>query len=71
METFGEKISASTGSGKEIAGLLKKKPEDEEYDDDDTKIQKSGMSEVSRGELKVHMRCFGTCIGRYGPVDYC
>ena len=33
LETFSEKISAST---KEIAGLLKKKPEDE---DDDTKIQ--------------------------------
>ena len=38
---------------------------------DDTKIVKSRMSEVSRGELKVRMRSLGTCIGRYGPADYC
>ena len=31
MEMFSEKLSASTGSGKEIAGLLKKKID--EYDD--------------------------------------
>ena len=62
-----KKISASTGSGKEIAGLKKKK---NNYDDD-TKIVKSSMSEVSRGELKGRMRSLGTCIGRYGPVDYC
>ena len=41
---FDGKISTSTIFGNEIAGLLKKKPEDEEYDDDDTKIQKSGVS---------------------------
>ena len=29
------------------------------------------MSEFSRGQLKVRMRSLGTCVGRYGPVDYC
>ncbi|CAI8006932.1 hypothetical protein GBAR_LOCUS4975 [Geodia barretti] len=29
------------------------------------------MSEFSRGRLKVRMSSWGTCIGRYGPVDYC
>ena len=47
--------------------------EEEEYYDDDgyTKFVKSRMSEFSRGRLKVRMGSFGTCIGRYGPVDYC
>ena len=31
LETFDGKISTSTIFGHEIAGLLKKKPEDEEY----------------------------------------
>ena len=38
---------------------------------DDMKIVKSRMSEVSRGELKVRMRSLGTCVGRYGSADYC
>ena len=29
------------------------------------------MSEFLRGRLKVRMRSLGTCIGSYGPVDYC
>ena len=49
-----------------IAGLKKKM----KNDDDDTKIVKSRMSEFSCGRLMVHMRFLGTCIGRYGPVDY-
>lgn len=39
MKTFSVKINVSTGSDKEIAGLLKKK---------------LGMSEFSHGELRVH-----------------
>ena len=63
-----KKISASTCSSKEKAGLKKNKMKNN-YDD--TKIVKSAMSEFSRGQLKVRMRCLGACIGRYGPIDYC
>ena len=44
-------------------GLKKKK---KNYDD-----TKSRMSKFPRGRLKVRMKSLGTCIGRYGPVDYC
>ena len=47
METFSEKISASSGSGKEIAGLLKKKKKIEEYYDE-TKSRKLRMCGFSR-----------------------
>ena len=45
LETFSEKIYASTDSGKEIAELKKKR-----YDDDD---EKSRTSEFSLGKLKA------------------
>ena len=51
MKTFSVKINVSTGSDKEIAGLLKKK---------------LGMSEFSHGELRVHMSPFGICTAQYG-----
>ena len=44
VETFGEKISASTGSGKEIAGLLKKTKLMMMMNMNDTKIVKSRVS---------------------------
>ena len=43
METFSEKISASSGSGKEIAGLLKKKNM-EEYDDTKSRMCRSSRT---------------------------
>ena len=59
-----KKINASTVFGKEIAGLLKKKPEDEEYYED-TKIAKS------RGELRARRKSWGICIARYWHLDCC
>ena len=56
---FGEKISASPGSSKEIAGLLRKMmmmnddDDDDDDDEDDTKIVKSRMSGFSRGKLEA------------------
>ena len=47
---------------------FKEEEGDEEYYDDTT-IVKSRMSEFSRGRLKVRMRSWGTCIGRYGPIN--
>ena len=51
------------------SGFKEEEEEDEEYDD--MKHVKSRMSKFSRGVLKVCMRSLGTCIARYGPVDYC
>ena len=65
METFSGKISALVGSGKEIAGLNKKKKNN--YDDDDTKFVKSHLAVFSRGELTVGMNLLGACIARDGP----
>ena len=67
METFCEKINASTAPGKELAGLKKKK---KNYDDD-TKIAKSRKCEFSRGELRARRKSWGICIARYWPLDYC
>ena len=70
MHTFGEigeKINASTVSGKEIAGLKKKKMKNN-YDYDGKKSRKS---EFSRGELRARRKSWGICIARYWPVDYC
>ena len=60
LEMFGEKISASPGSSKEIAGLLRKMmmmmmsdDDDNDDDEDDTKIVKSRMSGFSRGKLEA------------------
>ena len=54
------KIIASTGTGKEIAGL---EEEDEEYD------TKSRMNGCSCRELQERMKFVGIFIGRYGPVS--
>ena len=56
LEAFNEKISASTVSNKEIAGLKKKKKRNN-YDD--TKIVKSRISAFSRGEPKVGINPVG------------
>ena len=65
---FSQKISASTCSSKEKAGLKRKKKMKNNYDD--TKIVKSN-SRVEYIILKVRMRSLGRCIGRYWLVDYC
>ena len=51
MKTCGEKISTSAGSGNEIAGLLKKK-EDDDATYTDTKMVKLCVSRFSRGRLE-------------------
>ena len=66
LEMFSKKSSASTATGKGIAGLKKKMKNYDDDDDDDTKIVKSRMSEFSCRRLKVRMRSLGTWIGRYG-----
>ena len=43
LETFCEKINASTASGKKLAGLKKKKKKKNFDDYDDTKIAKSSL----------------------------
>ena len=57
---FSKKSSASTVTGKGIAGLKKKMKNYDDDDDDDTKIVKSRMSEFSCRRLKVRMRSLGT-----------
>ena len=74
LEMFGEKISASPGSSKEIAGLLRKmmmmmimmmmKMTD-------TKIVKSCMSGFSRGKLKAGRIELGLCTARYESKSCC
>ena len=61
METFSEKINASTRSSIEIAGLLKKKMK--------TRIVKSRMSRFSRGLLEARTMLLGIWIARYWPVS--
>ena len=69
METLSEKSALQLVPVQiEIAGLKKKKKKMK--NNDDTKIVKSRMSELLRGELKVLMRSLGRFIARYGPVDY-
>ena len=67
LETFSEKISASTVSRKQLVGLLKKM--NNNYDD--RKIVKSCMSDFSPGELKARIESVGISIARCGPVDNC
>jgi hypothetical protein len=55
-ETFSENIRISTGSGKEIAGLLKKMVM---MKNDDMIIVKSRTSEFPRGELRARMKSLG------------
>ena len=70
LEMFGEKISASPGSSKEIAGLLRKmmmmmimmmmKM-----------IVKSRMSGFSRGKLEAGRIELGLCTARYESKSCC
>ena len=56
LEMFGEKISASPGSSKEIGGFTEEDDDDDDDnddDEDDTKIVKSRMSGFSRGKLEA------------------
>ena len=75
LEMFGEKISASPGSGKEIAGLLMmmmmmiNDDDDDEYDD--TKVLKSRRSGFSRGKLKAGRNELGLCTARYESKSCC
>ena len=61
---FGEKISASPGSSKEIAGLLRKMMMM-------TKIVKSRMSGFSRGKLEAGRIELGLCTARYESKSCC
>ena len=70
METFGEKISAKACSGKEIAGLLKKKMI-MMMNIMTRKIVKSRMRGFSRGKLEVGMNELGICIARYESKSSC
>ena len=73
LEMFGEKISASPGSSKEIAGLLRKmmmmmmimmmKMT--------RKSSKSRMSGFSRGKLEVGRIELGLCTARYESKSCC
>ena len=56
METFGEKISAEACSGKEIAGLLRKK---------------SHVSGFSRAKLGAGRNGLSLCIARDEPESCC
>ena len=66
LETFSEKISASTCSSKEKAGLKMKKK----------KIRWHNYREIAyelilAWSTKGMCEAFGRCIARYGLVDYC
>ena len=70
LEMFGEKISASPGSSKEIYSGFTEEDDDDDNDDDDddeddTKIVKSRMSGFSRGKLEAGMNELGLCTARY------
>ena len=65
---FGEKISASPGSSKEIA---EEDDDDNDDDDDDTKIVKSRMSGFSRGKLEAGRIELGLCTARYESKSCC
>ena len=65
---FGEKISASPGSSKEIARKMMMIMHD---DDDDTKIVKSRMSGFSRGKLEAGRIELGLCTARYESKSCC
>ena len=63
LEMFGEKISASPGSSKEIAGLLRKMMM--------MKMTKSRMSGFSRGKLEAGRIELGLCTARYELLLVC
>ena len=65
METFSEKINASTRSSIEIADLLKKKKMKRKM----TIIVKSRMSRFSRGVLEASTMLLGIWIARYWLVS--
>ena len=58
-------MSASSCSGKEIAGLLKKSADDDDEEYDDTKFEKSRVSGFSRTELEAGRNELGLCMARY------
>ena len=67
LEAFNEKICASTGSGKEIAGLKKKKKKRNMMTEN---CEISGISLFSPGESKVGINTWGF-IARDGPESCC
>ena len=73
LEMFGEKISASPGSSKEIySGFTEEDDDDDDYDDeDDTKIVKSRMSGFSRGKLEAGRIELGLCTAIYESKSCC
>ena len=70
METFGENISAEACSGKEIAGLLKKKMM-MMMKNMTRKIVKSRMRGFSRGKLEAGLSELGICTARYESKSCC
>ena len=72
LEMFGENISASPGSSKEIAGLLRKMMMIMMMMMMmDTKIVKSRMSGFSRGKLEAGRIELGLCTARYESKSCC
>ena len=65
---FGENISASPVSSKEIAGLLRKMMMMMMHD---TTIVKSRMSGFSRGKLEAGRIELGLCTARYESKSCC
>ena len=63
LEMFGEKISASPGSSKEIAGLLKKMMM--------MKTRKSRNCGFSRGKPEAGRIELGLCTARYESKNCC
>ena len=66
---FGEKISASPGSGKEIAGLLRKIMM--MMMNMMTRSVKSRVSGFSRGKLEAGRNVLGLCTARYESKSCC
>ena len=70
MEEFGEKIKASTGAGKEIAGSKKKRRKNM-YKHDSTKIMKSHVGGFSRAKLEASRNRIGLGIARDESKYFC
>ena len=66
LEMFGEKINASPGSSKEIAGLLRKIMMMMM-----TRKLKSRVSGFSRGKLEAGRNELGLCTARYESKSCC
>ena len=66
LEAFSDKISASTGSSKEITGLKKKKKRNMM-----TKNREIAYKRSSPGESKVGINTWGLCRARDGPESCC